>query len=565
WFGPTQNPRFTPKQRFAPWAYGLPLLTTNYDVSGHKLKEIENIYDFTYAQTIVDFCTLGHGLSCNASGLLTSLVSVKCDVLQSYSQRKTDWADPAQYNTTYITSASNADIGVDYYSMYTGRTILNSTRERTYRKTDVTQLVEKRTDYNYNLTNFEPNQVITYESNGDITEKDIAYTCDYSGGVITNLNNANILSVPVETKTTFYRPTSGITKALSEQVTEFVQVANGDIRPSRVLEQRFTQPQTTVTYYGGPGSNISAYKVIQTNTYDASSNLTGVKDEANRSVANIYGYKDKYIIGTVNNCDPSVDHPAYTSFEESGLSNPGGWVIGSIVSYNNASIPAVTGQYTFALLSQNANSLTASSLNTAKPYTLSFWANNGNVTVTGGATLAKTGPTYNGYTYYEYDIAAGTTSVLLKNANATTNANIDELRLYPKSARMRSVTYDEIIGKTSECDENNRIIYYEYDNVARLRFIRDESRNIVKMFEYNNVSAAKQNGCPGTYSNHFISETFTRNNCAAGTAGTDVTITVAAATYTSTISQADADAKAENWLVTNGQVNANASGGCATI
>jgi hypothetical protein len=50
---------------------------------------------------------------------------------------------------------------------------------------------------------------------------------------------------------------------------------------------------------------------------------------------------------------------------------------------------------------------------------------------------------------------------------------------------MRTVTYDPQVGKTSECDENNRITYYEYDNLSRLRFIKDENRNIIKMYEYN--------------------------------------------------------------------------------
>ena len=60
------------------------------------------------------------------------------------------------------------------------------------------------------------------------------------------------------------------------------------------------------------------------------------------------------------------------------------------------------------------------------------------------------------------------------------NANIDELRFYPKNARMSSTCYDPLIGKISECDVNNRITYYEYDNLGRLRFIKDDYKNILK-------------------------------------------------------------------------------------
>jgi hypothetical protein len=86
----------------------------------------------------------------------------------------------------------------------------------------------------------------------------------------------------------------------------------------------------------------------------------------------------------------------------------------------------------------------------------------------------------NGFTYYEYEIAQGPASISVSG-----NVTIDELRLYPKAARMRTVTYDPLIGKTTECDENNRITYYEYDNLGRIRFIKDENRNIIKMYEYN--------------------------------------------------------------------------------
>src|SRR5690606_29817513 len=139
----------------------------------------------------------------------------------------------------------------------------------------------------------------------------------------------------------------------------------------------------------------------------------------------------------------------------------------------------------------------------------------------------------------------------------TGSGTIDELRLYPRTARMNTVTYDPLIGKTSECDENNRITYYEYDNLGRLSTIKDEKKNILKVYEYNNIS--KQTGCPTTFYNKTVSETFVRSNCAANYQGAQVTYTVAANTYSSTISQEDADRKAELAILTNGQTYANAN------
>lgn len=172
--------------------------------------------------------------------------------------------------------------------------------------------------------------------------------------------------------------------------------------------------------------------------------------------------------------------------------------------------------------------------------------------------MVKSAPVINGYTYYEYDVAQGAASVTVSGT-----ATIDELRLYPKSSRMRTITYDPLIGKTSECDENNRITYYEYEELGRLRFVKDENKNIVKMYEYNYT---KQKGCPATYANHSIAEIFTKNDCGAGYVGSAVPYPIIpAGRYTSTISQADADKGAQNELNTRGQAYANTNGSCIKL
>jgi hypothetical protein len=127
---------------------------------------------------------------------------------------------------------------------------------------------------------------------------------------------------------------------------------------------------------------------------------------------------------------------------------------------------------------------------------------------------------------------------------------------------MSTITYDPLIGKTSECDANNRITYYEYDNQGRMRFIKDEKQNIVKMYEYNNVS--KQNGCPGVYYSRYTAEIFKRN-CGPGYLSDDYVYIIPAQKYSSTISQEDADAKVQNELLSMGQAAANANGVCKIL
>jgi hypothetical protein len=541
------NTIFSSKQRFAPWAYGLPLRTSVYGASGNILKQTENTYDLTNVKTRLFFWLVGKQVYARES--------CKCMVNNSYSQKSTDWINPSNYSANYLT-LSNTDMGVEIYPVYTGRMPLVKTAERTYRPTDATQYVETQTTYDYNyLYNYEPFLITTTQSNGDVIRKAIKYSTDYSGGALTTIVQNNMVTVPVAVSTYVNRVVGGVnvTQMLSEKVTEFTQLPNGDIKPSRTLEQRFSQPASSYTTYGGPGSAVSNYIIPQTFTYGSSGVLTGIKDEGNRSITNIYDYNDKYVVATVINADPATDNTAYTSFETPNYF--GGWTFAGTAYYTGTS--AVTGASALSLAT--GNSLSAN-LNPAKPYTLSFWSSSGSVNISPGATQVKFFGPINGFSFYEYVIPQGTASISLSGTG-----NIDELRLYPQNARMRTTTYDPLIGKTSECDENNRISYYTYDNLGRLQFIKDEKGNIVKAYEYNNVSASKRNGCPNTYSNHLISETFTRANCGSNYLGGNITVTVPSGAYTSVISQADADAQAENYLLASGQTNADATGTCSLI
>jgi hypothetical protein len=583
WIPAGDNPTFSSEQRFAPWAYGMPKLTKVYDSTGHLVRETQNIYSTANAKELVDegspkyFC-FDHPDVCEQTGLQTLLVSCKCQVLQINSQRSTYWSTPSEKSgdggyddsASYYNNTNPSPSGlmnVDFYGMYSGRVELDTTYQRTYRENDSTQYIQTETDYSYNSgadyydgttfwpNNYEVNEIVTHQSNGDVYHKYFKYSTDYydSTSILHTLVQNNLVSVPVETSTSVMKAGADTQEYLGEHVTEYTQLADGNIVASDVLEQRLSAPSSTMPLYGGPGSNISNYHVVRQYTYDGSGDVIGEQDEGMHVISNIYGYNNKYIIATVINANPLTDKPAYTSFEDASL---GGWTLSGTANYVTGT--AITGTRSLALSS--GNTLTAP-LNTTKAYTLSFWAT-GSVSVTGGATEIKSGPAINGFTYNEYSIIQGTSSV-----SVTGSGDIDELRLYPQDARMSTVTYDPLIGKTSTCDESSRLAYYTYDSVGRLQFIKDESGNIVKAYEYNNVSPMKQNGCPGTYYNREISELFTRSNCSVGSVGdtTPYVYTVPAGKDTSTISQADADVQAQTDILTNGQALANANSSCIPI
>jgi len=65
---------------------------------------------------------------------------------------------------------------------------------------------------------------------------------------------------------------------------------------------------------------------------------------------------------------------------------------------------------------------------------------------------------------------------------------IDEVRIYPSNAQMTSYTYDTIFGMTSKTDPSGKTEFYNYDGLGRLKYILDQQRNILKMFDYNYIN-----------------------------------------------------------------------------
>jgi hypothetical protein len=62
---------------------------------------------------------------------------------------------------------------------------------------------------------------------------------------------------------------------------------------------------------------------------------------------------------------------------------------------------------------------------------------------------------------------------------------IDDLKVSPQGALMTTYTYRSGIGASSATDANNRTMYYEYDDFNRLRYVKDDKRNIIKEYFYN--------------------------------------------------------------------------------
>jgi hypothetical protein len=111
---------------------------------------------------------------------------------------------------------------------------------------------------------------------------------------------------------------------------------------------------------------------------------------------------------------------------------------------------------------------------------VSYWSDNGAYTVSGSQSMI-TGPTlkFGNWKYYEHTVT-GTTA-----CNIAGTGDIDELRIYPQGAQMKTYSYIPSVGMNSECDMNNIVTYYIYDAFQRLTQELDKDKNILKAYNYS--------------------------------------------------------------------------------
>lgn len=77
----------------------------------------------------------------------------------------------------------------------------------------------------------------------------------------------------------------------------------------------------------------------------------------------------------------------------------------------------------------------------------------------------------------------GMTSSTQKTAWSNFNEKLRESSLL-KNSLINTVTYNPIIGVTSQTSPNGLVIYYEYDSFGRLKYVKDQDDHILKMNEY---------------------------------------------------------------------------------
>lgn len=210
-------------------------------------------------------------------------------------------------------------------------------------------------------------------------------------------------------------------------------------------------------------TNNSYETKISFDYYTSKGQIAEYHESNGTRVSYLWGYNQMLPVCEVNNAENSKI--CFTGFEVAN--EYGGW------TYQSGT-PLTTYSKTGKISCINAIMQKTVSVNSI----ISLWSKGSGIPIISLYT-PRTYSGSDGWTYYEWLVTPGTVTVYCSNCY------IDDLRLYPVGAMMTTYTYDPLVGMTSKTDSNGTTIYYEYDSLGRLMYIRDYNHMILKFFRYN--------------------------------------------------------------------------------
>ena len=425
---------------------------------------------------------------------------------------------------------------------------LIGTSETTYDQVDPLKSITKFTTYYYD--NFSHQQITrsaTTNSKGETSKTNLKYPGDFAGNLpYDTMVNRNIINKVVQERDSLN------STLVSIQRTNYADAGNGNILPSTIEVQTGSYPTETRALfqnYDTAGNILQMQKANDVKTSFQWSNRYPVVQALNAQNTLVYTKSAALKSGTVTYVPNNLQqqNASFTSFTVanitislsfSGIPNTG---TTSTFSYSLAGAATRTGVLCTNRSGNCGSNLTNVTFNNmpAGDYTLSLSPSSNNSTVNVVVTYGYTG--YNVissgtkeffYEGFENNIAASTANPCAGNryysgdytipytkptagnylvdyhylslgkwyAVTKTFANsmvltdgdaIDEVRIYPETAQLTTMTYTPLIGMTSQCDAANHITHYEYDGLSRLKLVRDADGNILKKIDYHHAGQAE--------------------------------------------------------------------------
>lgn len=214
-------------------------------------------------------------------------------------------------------------------------------------------------------------------------------------------------------------------------------------------------------------------------SYTPTGNLASFSKNNGPVTSYLWGYRDYYpVMSAVNASNSDI---GYAGFESNNVAS--GWVIPnqSVALFKVADAPV--GDWVAQFV--RPPGIVSPTLNSSKKYLVTyFYKEDAQVSVrsvTGGVTYPSTSVV----------AAKGWRkgSCVINNPpgaiSVTWTSYLDELKIQPLVSEGKTYTYEPLVGVTSTTDSKGQTTYYQYDEFQRLKFIKDQHKNIIKSNTYH--------------------------------------------------------------------------------
>jgi YD repeat-containing protein len=331
----------------------------------------------------------------------------------------------------------------------------------------------------------------TYNSDGSYSTVEEVNTYNILKGSLTRATNQVTTSLGNSHESYVYAFQGSDDIANYASTNNMVEVLTGIIRTEQVAPiGGFRASSSYTDFVLAPSLRVTGLKnwnkeelsnFVNYLSFDAVGNPTSSIDEKGITTSYQWNYDKQLVEAVAKNA--SANEFAVATFE-----NPNVTTTGLInFSYPEASVVAgnsKTGKNHFTCGSGGGGVISISGLSSAKQYIISFSAKKsvsaGNISVTAASPIAIPAT---GWKNIELKVG-GQTSITI---TGTVKFLIDDVRIAVVGSELTTFTHEPLVGVTSVSDQNGVTTTFEYDELSRLKIMRDNDQNILKRYVYNYV------------------------------------------------------------------------------
>lgn len=326
--------------------------------------------------------------------------------------------------------------------------------------------------YVYNEVNGFLEEEIIKDGNNDLLKNTYRYPYHFSDAIYNEMRTNRLLSTPIMVLT--WRNEL----AIGGKMDSYKKLLRGG-KWHYVLHERFEYATPNASAFviptTKPDANVSNWiKTVTDVDIDLYGNIIRFTE---RGLINAFRYDYNGLFPIFHSRNSTSNLVAFTSFESN---DKGGW---SYTSNPILRTDAAAGNYVYSLTGSNpiSRSISAGS----QPYIVDFWVKS----TSGNRTLQVNGENIHVGTQWQFIQRTFHQNGLYSISGS--GLLIDNVRAYPKSAQVTGYTYRPSEGLTSAETENGDVLRYGYDEMKRLKWVKNVFNETLQWYDYRfNVSTS---------------------------------------------------------------------------